>query len=169
MSFYRKKSYPKEISSILAAVLGKKKFKKRIEDCQIFEYWDICVGEKISQHTEPEAFAKGVLKVIVSDHGWLQQLQFLKEEIKIRLNDKLNKKSVENIYFKIGTLKPKEKEEPHIKEELRKIHLSEKDRQKIKEATSHISNAEIRKSIKGAMEKEAKRKKLVEKAGSGKK
>jgi len=162
MTYRRKKTFPTELSSILDKFLGKKKLKKRIEDCRVFEFWEPCVGDKIAAHTEPEAFTKGVLKVIVSDHGWLQQLQFLKEEIKKRLNDKLGKNQVENLYFKIGTLKAQKKEIIDVEDELKRIRLSEKDRQRIEEATANIDNGEIKKSIKRAMSKEAKRKKLVE-------
>ncbi|MDH3974587.1 MAG: DciA family protein [Deltaproteobacteria bacterium] len=162
MSSRRKKSFPTELSSILETFLGKKKYKKRIEDCKVFEYWHSCVGDKIAAHAEPEAFTRGVLKVTVSDHGWLQQLQFLKEEIKNRLNERLGKNSVENIYFKIGALKAQKAEAPHIEAELKKISLSEKERKRIEEATSNIGNGEIKKSIKRAMAKEAKRKKLVQ-------
>lgn len=163
MSSRRKQSFPLELSSIVEAFLGKKKYKKRIEDCRIFEYWESCVGDKIAAHTEPEAFTKGVLKVLVSDHGWLQQLQFLKEEIKQRLNKKLGNNKVENLYFKIGTIRKKESAPLDVEEELQKIRLTERERQKIEEATSTISNADIKKSIKRAMTKEKKRKKLIEK------
>lgn len=166
MKFRRKKSTPTELSAILEAFLGKKKYKKRIKECRVFDYWDACVGENIASHTEPEAFTKGVLKIRVSDHGRLQQLQFIKEEIKKRLNEKLGANLVENLYFKIGALRVNRTEAIDIEGELKKISLTEKERERIEEATKRITDWEIRKSIKRAMTKEAKRKKLAKKAGS---
>ncbi len=161
MRKWRKKAYPTDISVILNSLLTKKKLKKKIADCKVFEIWDDVAGEKIAEKTEPLELRKGVLKVMVSDHVWLQQLQFLKEEIKDRLNKKLGKKSVENLYFQIGKVEAAKEAEPDIAEELKKVRLTKEERNQIEATLSDCDNDIIKTAAKKAMINAAKRHKLA--------
>ncbi|MBE9504532.1 MAG: DUF721 domain-containing protein [Proteobacteria bacterium] len=160
---FRKKSTPQNISGILNSLLVSRKIKKRIDDCKAMDLWDSVVGEKIASRTEPFALRDGVLKVYVSDHGWLQELQFLKEEIKDKLNEALGKDSIENLYFKLGTVKEKEKEavEPSLSEQLKKVTLTKKEKEEISALVDKVENKEIKEAIKKVLTKEAKRKKIT--------
>ena len=157
---FRKKSTPQNISGILNNLLVNRKLKKRIDDCKAFELWDSVVGEKIASRTEPFALRAGILKIYVSDHGWLQELQFLKEEIKDRLNEAQGKDSIESLYFKLGPVKEKEAVEPSLSEQLRKVSLTKKEKEEIAVLVEKVENKEIKESIKKVLIKEAKRRKL---------
>lgn len=160
-----RKRRPATVAAILKSVLSGKNMEKRIEDCKIFEVWDDVVGDKIAPRTEPVSLRKGMLKVIVSDHAWLQQLQFLKEEIKERLNAKLGRDVVESFYFQIGSVHEKKEEGPDIAGELKKVKLSKEERAEIEDVFKDVENQEIKESMKKVLVKEAKRKKLE--AGRG--
>ncbi len=158
---FRKKSTPQNISGILNSLLVSRKIKKRIDDCKAMDLWDSVVGEKIAARTEPFALRDGVLKVFVADHGWLQELQFLKEEIKDRLNEALGKDSIGSLYFKLGPVKEKEGVEPSLTEQLRKVTLTKKEKEEIAALVDKVENKEIKEAIKKVLTKEAKRKKLA--------
>ena len=158
---FRSKSSPQNISPILNKLLAKKNLKKRMEECKVMDIWDAVVGDKIALRTSPSAIKGGVLKVTVSDHAWLQELQFLKEEIRERLNEALGKESIKNLYFKIGQVQEKEVEAPSVTEQLKKIKLTDKEKGVIAAVIHDIENNEVKEAIKKVLVKEAKRKKLV--------
>jgi len=134
--------------------------KSKIEDCKVFEIWDDTVGEKIASKTEPQSIKKNVLKVSVSDHAWLQQLQFLKEEIREKLNKRLGKEVVDSIFFQYGVVHAKGAHEPDIEEEMKKVRLTKEERTRIEESLESCGNDEIRDAAKKAMLQAAKRRKL---------
>lgn len=125
-----------------------------------FELWSEVVGDKIARHTEPLSLRKGVLRITVSDHAWIQQLQFLKEEIRGRLNQRLKKDVIENIFFQLGEIHEKDKEEPLIAEKLKKVRLAKNEKEGIEEAVRDIKDEGVKDAVKKAMIKEAKRRKL---------
>ena len=71
----------------------------------VWRLWDEAVGEKIAQNARPAAFKGKLLIVHVSSSAWIHQLQFLKEDLISKLNAALGKPLLEEIKFKIGTLK----------------------------------------------------------------
>ena len=156
----RGKGFPTKLAGILGSVLETRHLKKRIEDCEVFEIWDDVVGENISIRTAPLAFRKGCLKITVSDHGWLQQLQFMKEDIKEKLNKKLGRDLVESIYFQIGIVAKKAAPVARVIEEMKKVSLPAEEVKKIDQVIGELPNDELRKSMKKLMVKDAKRKKL---------
>jgi len=157
----RPKSTPQSISGILDALLEQKKLKKRIDDCRAMDLWDAVVGEKIAGRTSPFALKDGVLKVTVSDHGWLQELQFLKEEIKERLNEALGGESIKSLYFKLGPVKEREAPAPPVAEQLKKVKLTDGEKEIIASVVGDIEDRDVREAIKKVLVKEAKRKKLI--------
>ena len=156
----RGRGFPTKLAGILGSVLETRHLKKRIEDCEVFEIWDDVVGENISIRTAPLAFRKGCLKITVSDHGWLQQLQFMKEEIKEKLNKKLGRDLVESIYFQIGIVAKRAAPVARVKEEMKKVSLPVEEIEKIDHVIDKLPSGEVRESMKKLMLKDAKRKKL---------
>lgn len=158
---FRKKSSPQPVSNILSSLLKDKNLNKRIESCKAIDIWDSVVGGKIAERTSPFAIKNGVMKVTVSDHAWLQELQFMKEEIRKRLNETLGKESVQNLYFKVGSLQEKEVEAPSITEQLKKVRLNAKEKEDVEKVVCNIENNEIKVAIRKVLVKEARRRKLA--------
>lgn len=90
------------ISEILPGLLRAHQRKHGRELTRILKEWDAVVGDQIAAHAQPAAYRNRRLSVIVANSGWIQQLQFLKEDIIVRLNDKLGASLIGDIKFRIG-------------------------------------------------------------------
>jgi len=64
--------------------------------------WEEIVGKNISSHAKPAFFKYGKLFINVDSSSWLNELKFLKEKIKEKINKKLGTNKVKEIYFKIN-------------------------------------------------------------------
>lgn len=73
------------------------------DDIMIWKLWDGVVGEKIAEHARPSSIKKKVLLIKVTDSVWLQELEFMAETIKERLNSKLQREAIKKVRFKVGT------------------------------------------------------------------
>lgn len=71
---------------------------------ELWTYWPDAVGAAIAEHAKPLSFRDGCLIVSVANSTWMQHLQFLKEEIRERLNQAHGTAIVEDIRFKIGVV-----------------------------------------------------------------
>lgn len=73
-------------------------------DAEIWEIWEEVVGQTIAEHARPSNVMKKKLRVHVSEPIWLQELEFVAETIKEKLNKKLGRNAVEKIIFRLGSL-----------------------------------------------------------------
>ncbi|MFH1931248.1 MAG: DUF721 domain-containing protein [Pseudomonadota bacterium] len=72
------------------------------DDARIWRVWNEVVGPAISRNARPSWIKNGKLKVRVSDPIWLQELEFVEESIREKLNTKLGRKAIDRIEFRIG-------------------------------------------------------------------
>ena len=91
------------LKDIIAALLEGADLPFNPSDARIWELWDDVVGKAIAKHAQPAWIKKGRLRVHVSDPIWLQELEFVKENIRERLNVRLGREAVERIEFRLGT------------------------------------------------------------------
>ncbi|MEJ2634993.1 MAG: DUF721 domain-containing protein [Calditrichia bacterium] len=89
----------KPLNKLIYQFLQSIGIKDRFEENLAIAYWDIVVGKEISQKTEPYKVAKGILFVRVNDTVWRNELQFFKNEICEKLNNKIGKKLINDIKF----------------------------------------------------------------------
>ena len=68
----------------------------------VFQIWAGEVGDAVAARAEPIALRDGVLSVRVRGAVWMQELQFAKEEIRTRLNQRLGGERIRDIYFVSG-------------------------------------------------------------------
>lgn len=71
---------------------------------KIEDAWKSIAGSDIAENTKPTAIRGGLLTVNVTSSVWIQQLQYIKVELIIRLNAALKGESIENIKFKVGRI-----------------------------------------------------------------
>ena len=90
------------IGDILTDLLRSHQRKHGRELTLIISAWDDAVGDQIAGYARPSAYKNHRLTVDVANSIWLQQLQFLKDELMVRLNEKLGDKLIADIKFKIG-------------------------------------------------------------------
>ena len=73
-------------------------------DAEIWDIWEEVVGQTIAEHARPSNIRNKKLRVHVSEPIWLQELEFVAETIKEKLNRKLGRNAVEKIIFRLGSL-----------------------------------------------------------------
>ncbi len=154
------RSFPTGISSIIDTILTRKGLKKKIGLYRALEVWDDTVGAQIAANTEPVAIRRGVLEVKVSNHGWLQQLQFLKPEIVEKLNRRIGKRVVKNLFLRIGEIGKEEECRHDSAGELSKVELSEKEIGEIETLLEEVRDDGVRDSIRKTLIMDTKLRKL---------
>ena len=73
------------------------------------------VGAVIARNAQPEKIRNGTLFVKVSSPVWMQQLQFMKEMIASKLNQRLKGEIVKNIFFMVGRINIHDVEQPDVR------------------------------------------------------
>ena len=74
----------------------------RLDQYGVWPIWNDVVGKTIAQNAQPEKIRNGTLFVKVSSPVWMQQLQFMKEMIVEKLNQRLKGEVVKTIFFMVG-------------------------------------------------------------------
>jgi|SRR5215472_14502980 len=95
----RARKPPEPVRDALRHVLQRIDPDRRLE---VFRVWAAEVGEAVAARAAPAAFRDGVLSVHVSSATWMQELQFVKQEIRDRLNRRLGAEIVRDVYFVAG-------------------------------------------------------------------
>ena len=99
-----KKDSMTSLKDILDGLLSGAKLPFNPADAEIWNIWDEVVGETIAEHAHPSNIRGKKLRVHVSEPIWLQELEFVAETIKEKLNRKLGRNAVEKIIFRLGSL-----------------------------------------------------------------
>jgi hypothetical protein len=80
----------------------------KLKEYGIWPIWNDTVGPTIARNAQPEKIRHGTLFVKVSGPTWMQQLQYMKGLIAEKLNQRLEKEVVKNIFFVVGQIKADE-------------------------------------------------------------
>lgn len=89
------------IDKILSDIISRKKWADRFSCEYLKSKWEECVGKQIASHTKPLFIKNEKLFIAVDSPIWANQLNFLQNEIKNKINSFLNKKIVKEIVFKL--------------------------------------------------------------------
>jgi hypothetical protein len=98
----REGSGPSGIGAVLERVVRRIDPERRLHVYRIWRFWADEVGAGIAAHAQPSGFRAGVLAVRVDSPAWMQELQFLKDDLRARLNARLGQELVREIYFVSG-------------------------------------------------------------------
>jgi hypothetical protein len=90
------------VADVLGTVLKRVDPDHQMHAYTIWTFWDDEVGAGIARRAQPTLFRNGILFVTVATHSWMQELQFRKEEIRARLNARLDAPLVRDIFFVVG-------------------------------------------------------------------
>ena len=102
------------VGEVLGNSLKRLDLSYRLNEYGIWPVWDEVVGKTIAVNAQPEKIRNGTLFVKVTSSVWMQQLQFMKEMIAERLNNRLNREVVKNIFFVVGRIDSPEPSESRI-------------------------------------------------------
>ena len=90
---------PTRLGDVLRAALARLPAAAEIADHAAFAHWDAVVGPALAQHAQPRRIRRGVLLVEVDSVEWMHQLQVLKHEIRDRLNARLGRAGVREVFL----------------------------------------------------------------------
>ena len=92
------------VGDVLGDVLKRVDPEQQLRAYRIWSFWNDEVGDGIARRAQPTHFRNGILFVTVATHSWMQELQFMKDHIRERLNARLEAPLVRDIFFVSGTL-----------------------------------------------------------------
>jgi predicted nucleic acid-binding Zn ribbon protein len=94
---------PSRLGDVLRAALGRLPDAQRLADHALWTHWDAVVGPTLALHARPERLRRGVLIVAVDSPEWMQELQFLKHELRERLNARLGRNAVRDVFLVLAS------------------------------------------------------------------
>jgi len=89
------------LKDVLDSLRGAEGLPFDLRDCQIWRIWDEVVGEAIGSNARPVHIRQGLLTVGVMEPIWLQELKYQGDIIREKINDRLGRKAVRTIRFKL--------------------------------------------------------------------
>ena len=95
---------PQRVQTALGRLLRRIDPEDRLRAYRVWRFWAEEVGDAIAAHAQPVALRAGVLTVAVDAPTWLQELQFLKDTLRERLNARLGQKLIDDLYFVSGPI-----------------------------------------------------------------
>ncbi len=98
----KKDAYVERLGDVLGKSLKRLELAPRLEEYGVWPVWNDVVGNPIARNAQPEKIRNGTLFVKVTSPVWMQQLQFMKELITEKLNQRLGTVVVKNIFFVVG-------------------------------------------------------------------
>lgn len=99
----KRKGRPTPVGELLASALQGTPAAQRLREAEIWRIWDEAVGPQIASRARPAAIRNGILTVAVASAPWLQQLNFLKAELRSKLNALLGEPLIQDIFLKSGS------------------------------------------------------------------
>jgi predicted nucleic acid-binding Zn ribbon protein len=90
------------LGQVLDKSLKRMEISTRLDEYGVWPIWNDIVGTTIARNAQPEKIRNGTLFVKVTSPVWMQQLQYMKEMIAQKLNQRLKTDVVKNIFFVVG-------------------------------------------------------------------
>jgi hypothetical protein len=153
-----KRSSPVPVSSLLEWILKEFNLKTGLKAHKVFEIWDEVVGETIAKKARPEVIRNRVLVVKVNSSPWIQELQFMKEMIKGKLNEKIGENVIDDLFFQLGSIQV-EKEEPVTPplKDWHEVTLPKKELREVEKSLKGLNDPDLKSILKGILVSQKKR------------
>ena len=90
------------LGQVLHKSLKRLELSTRLDEYGVWPIWNDVVGSTIARNAQPEKIRNGTLFIKVTSPVWMQQLQYMKEMIAVKLNQRLKTNIVKNIFFVVG-------------------------------------------------------------------
>lgn len=142
------------IGAVLAQSLKRFDLAPRLDEYGVWPIWREVVGKMIARNAQPEKIRNGTLFIKVSSPVWMQELQFMKEMIAGKLNQRLNGEIVKNIFFMVGRIDEAESDAANSPES---CEAEENDHPVNEEFLQSIEDPEIRAAFKKLLKSYARR------------
>jgi len=141
--------FPKPMSDLIDDTLAGMGIGERLKEARIWNLWVDVVGTAIARQAQPVRIINGTLTVAVSSGPWMQELTFLKDMMREKLNRQLGAELVREIVLKSGRIKP---EQPDAEEQAPvRRKLTQRQLSSISECAAEIADAETRAAFEALM------------------
>lgn len=90
---------PTRLGDVLDAAMARLPLADELANYPIWSEWTTLVGAVVASHTRPKRLRRGVLVVDVDGPEWMHQLRYLKRDLCQRLNDRLGKRVVRDLFL----------------------------------------------------------------------
>jgi predicted nucleic acid-binding Zn ribbon protein len=137
--------HPRLVGDLLHDGLKGLGIAERLREADIWRIWPEVAGPAIASRAQPLRIIGGTLTIAVSSGPWMQELSFLKEMIRQKLNAGLGEEVVREILLRSGKVAP---QAVPAEEPLRpKKELTERQLAMIEEQAAAIPDAETRRAF----------------------
>jgi len=144
-----------KLGTVLDKSLKRLELSPRLDEYGVWPIWNDVVGKPIARNAQPEKIRNGTLFVKVTSPVWMQQLQFMKEMIAGKLNQRLKSQIVKNIFFVIGRIDGDTNE---VKSKPATAQIHEPDNSQLDETfLESVNDPEIRQAFKRLLKGYARR------------
>ena len=144
-----------KLGAVLDKSLKRLELSPRLDEYGVWPIWNDVVGKPIARNAQPEKIRNGTLFVKVTSPVWMQQLQFMKEMIAGKLNQRLKSQIVKNIFFVIGRIDGDTNE---VKSKPATAQIHEPDNSQLDETfLESLNDPEIRQAFKRLLKGYARR------------
>lgn len=100
---------------------GKSPLSEQFMRWKLWAKWEEVVGPTIAKNAEPVGFQRGVLYVWVRNSSWMQQMIFMKDQIRDTINQKFDNNFVKYIRFTLDRHEVPQGDESDLKDIIRKF------------------------------------------------
>lgn len=147
-----KKERPSHVSELLTKTSRRLKIDKRLLPYQFINHWEEIVGKIIAAHCSPQKIEHRVLTIRAEHPAWLQELAFLKPKIMERLNNAEQKTKIKDVKFEIGEISRNFYRNKMADPDIRSMKLGSEEVEFIDQAAKEITDLDLRRAAKSAME-----------------
>ncbi len=90
------------LGDIIDRTVKRLPLRRKLDDYALWGIWDDTVGPTVARNAQPEKIRNGTLFIRVRAATWMQQLQYMKDILMEKLNQRLEREVVTNVFFVMG-------------------------------------------------------------------
>ena len=91
------------LGDVLKAALARLPAGSELSNYPIWAEWATVVGPTIANHARPRRLRRGVLVIDVDGPDWMHELHFMKTQLRDRLNARLGRPVIRDLFFVLAT------------------------------------------------------------------
>lgn len=141
------------ISDILFTLFKRRGLAAALEEKTLLKLWNKAVGPQIASQSIADSLKGKTLFVKTISSVWVQQLHFMKDDIRRKFNELAGKTAVNDIIFSVGHQLSHSRAADHAALS-RKIILRDRDKKMIEDCTTPLADRELAAILKRVMQKE---------------
>jgi hypothetical protein len=96
---------------VLDDLVARLEFRERLREHGVWNVWREVVGDLLASKAEPVRIEDGKLFIRVANSAWMQELQFLTDDIRRRLNHRLGAPIVRELFLVLGAGKRRKRKD----------------------------------------------------------